>query len=233
MTVEFNRLVGVDSVTTSFGSRNFIISFPGQTEVVDKVTYNVEAGELQLVITPKLGTAGIDHRLLKFTSAGIQADLVFIIGADSLSELGSIYSDIKDFLASAKVISLTHTQPTEKFANIQIFDPTYSCLSELVTHLHSELALKLSADSASNLLFSLETLTNSYKSSLVGATTFEAAAALFRAGAHRHEIFVDTNLPAGSIPSASNAQGFGTDSQPQNPSPDWYEPKVYRGTNLS
>src|SRR3989344_7924440 len=60
MTVEFNRLVGIDTVTHSFGGRNLVISFPGQTEAVDKVSYAVEQGELQLVITPKSGTSGID-----------------------------------------------------------------------------------------------------------------------------------------------------------------------------
>src|SRR3990172_7711599 len=46
MTVEFNRLIGIDAVTTSFGTGNFIIAFADQTDVVDKVSYNLDRGEL-------------------------------------------------------------------------------------------------------------------------------------------------------------------------------------------
>lgn len=238
MTVEFNRLVGVDSITTSFGSRNFVISFPGQTEVVDKVSYNIEAGELQLVITPKPGTIGIDHRQLKFTSAGIQAEMVIMVGVDQLSDLGQIYTDIKDFLATTKVVSLTHAQPLERYAGVQINDISSSSLCELTTVLHESLGLNLTTDSATNLLTGLETSTNHFQSNLVSASTFEAAANLYRFGGKRQDVFSSANLPTGSIPQAaqvvpSNIQGFGTDSQPVTPAPDWYEPKVFRGTNLS
>jgi hypothetical protein len=239
MTVEFNRLVGVESITTNFGSRNFVISFPGQTDVVDKVSYNIESGELQLVITPKVGSLGIDYRKLKFTSAGLQAELVITVGVDLLTDLGEIYSEIKDFLPSTPVISLNHSVPAENFAKTQLFDIDAASLTEIVTHLHSQLDLSLSPDSASNLLFGLEDTTSHYQSGLVSATTFEAAATLLRAGAKRPEVFSSANLPAGSIPQAvppttpSNLTGFGTDSQPVTPTPDWYEPKVFRGTNLS
>lgn len=245
MTVEYNRLIGVNSITTSFGSRNFVISFPGQTEAVDKVSYNIEAGQLQLVITPKPGTTGIDHRLLRYTSAGIQAELVITIGVDQLADLGQIYSDIRDFLPTTTVVSLSHIQPLENYTPTQIHNVGASSLSELTTHLLTDLGLHLTPDCATNLLSGLETSTNHYQSNLVTAGTFEAAALLFRQGAKRQDIFSGANLPTGSIPQApvvqpvtptpiqSNLQGFGTDSQPVQPAPDWYEPKVFRGTNLS
>src|SRR3989344_407920 len=70
MTVQFNQLVGVDTVSTQFGGRILIISFPDQTESVDKVSYHIESGELRLVVTPKTDSPPIDHSRLKFSPAG-------------------------------------------------------------------------------------------------------------------------------------------------------------------
>jgi hypothetical protein len=71
LTVEFNRLVGVNTVTQTFGKRDLVISFPGQTDLVDKVSYNVDHGELQLVVTPKAGTPGLDPSKLRFIAGEI------------------------------------------------------------------------------------------------------------------------------------------------------------------
>ena len=80
ITVEFHRLVGADTITSNFGSRNLIITFPGQTEIVDKISYHLDdRGELNLVVTPKPNTPGIDHRKLNFISGGAQADLIILL----------------------------------------------------------------------------------------------------------------------------------------------------------
>ena len=49
MTVEFNRLVGVNTITSSWSSRDLLIGFADQTDHVDKISYNLEEGELRLV----------------------------------------------------------------------------------------------------------------------------------------------------------------------------------------
>lgn len=133
MTVEFNRLVGVDSITSNFASRNLIITFPGQTEIVDKVSYNVDNGELQLIITPKSNTSGIDHSRLKFISGNIQADLIILLGSASLPD------DYKN----TKYISFTDLP-----------------LCQAVTNFLQANDLPFNSDIASNLLSGLEKSTS-------------------------------------------------------------------------
>jgi hypothetical protein len=201
MTVEFHRLVGVDKVSSTFGSRNMVITFPGQTENVDKVSYNIENGVLQLVITPKPETPGLDHHKLHFVSGGATADAVFFIGVKDLSDLGQMYVDAKDFLSQASAY--------------YIDGPLFS---QEVTQIVNSLNLPLSSDMASNLLSGIETATNNFQLPNVGPETFEAAAVLMRKGARRQSNLAQaTEYPAGSIPTAN---------QPQ-PADDWYEPKVY------
>ncbi len=127
MTVEFHRLVGADTIISNFGSRNLVITFPGQTEIVDKVSYHLDdRGELNLVITPKPNTPGLDHHKLNFISGGTQADLVILVGG---AEVPEVFAQTKQFCLVG---------------------------SEETTHLLETLKLPISSDAASNLLAGME-----------------------------------------------------------------------------
>ncbi len=216
MTVEFHRLVGANNVSLDFGNRNLIISFPGQTESVDKVSYNVEAGELQLVITPKSG-AILDHTKLKFVPATIAADLVVLVGVKDLADLGKIYTDGRDIVDGVDQFWLD--SPIN---------------SQAATQLVQQLHLPVDTDGTSNLLAGLEAATNHYQSPTVTAATFEAVAWLLRQGARRQQAAAPTDYPAGSVPTPTTVSPgqLPIDQQPE-PEPDWYAPKIYRGTSLS
>lgn len=214
MTVAMNRLVGVNTITNTLGGKNLVITFPGQTEAVDKISYSVEGGELQLVIVPKANSNGIDFRKLNFVTGGTQADLVFLVGVNDLTELGQIYLDARDFLHSTKLV----------YINDQV-DPESSSISETVTQIFLALNIILSGDAASNLLLGLENATDSFKSSKVKATTFEIAANLLKNGAKRQDVYVPHEVVPGTVPTVPY-------SQPQ-PQSDWLEPKIYSGTSLS
>ncbi len=159
MTVEFHRLVGADTVISNFGSRNLVITFPGQTEIVDKVSYHLDdRGELNLVITPKPNTPGIDHRKLNFISGGAQADLIILVAG---AETPEVFAQTKQFFISG---------------------------SEEVARLLETLKLPVSNDAASNLLAGIEKSTSNFTAN-VTADTFEIAAALMRHGARRHDVY--------------------------------------------
>ena len=256
MTVEFNRLIAVDTVSTSFGNRNLVITFPGQTEAVDKVSYNLDRGELQLVITPKTGAPDLDHKKLKFVPGSAQTDLVLLIGVEQLLDLGPLYQDSKDMLKTTKVVSVTRDLPRENYTPYQVFDPEASSLSELMVHLIDSLNLHFHPDVATNLLAGMDKATQGFSSPTVSTSTFEMAAHLMRRGARRHhDTITAEGFPAGSIPTQPYSQpiqptstvspsqtGWGTDSQvpvldsaaplAKEPPSDWYEPKIYRGPML-
>lgn len=247
MIVEFNRLVGVDTVANTFGSRNLVISFPGQTELVDKVSYNLEKGELQLVISPKATAPDLDFRKLKFVSGTKKSDLTILVDVNRLSDLGAFYSANKDFFTSNPLVSLTINPPQDNYTNTQLFDVSASSLCELAASILESCSLPINLDTATNLLSGIEAATDHFTSSLVTPATFESAARLLRSGAVREKPLSAQNFPPGSIPQAPSSQsGYGTDSQlppeeapaPKNessskaPNPDWYEPKIYQGSML-
>ena len=172
LTVEFHRLVGADSVSSHFGSRNLVITFPGQTEIVDKVSYNLDdKGELNLVITPKPGTPGIDYKRLNFVSGGSQADLAIVFPG----------AEIPEILAQTKQFAITG--------------------SEDVAIVLETLKLPISSDAASNLLAGVEKATSNFTQNTT-VDTFEVAAVLMRHGARRHDTVEASSYPPGSIPTS-------------------------------
>jgi hypothetical protein len=238
MLVEFNRLVGVESISNTFGSRNLIISFPGQTEHVDKVSYNLDSGELQLVITPKPDAPDLDHQKVRFTSATGKQDIIFMMGISDLRELGPVHDQIKDTLQTTTVISISHTPQFNQYTLHQLHDYDSSSLSELTTHIIDLLGLSLDVDASSNLLFGLEKATASFKSAGVSVTTFEAAAKLMRKGAKRHVDEISaSDYPTGSIPVDETTELAPDQIPVEKPKTngkkaapaDWFEPKIYKG----
>jgi hypothetical protein len=200
MTVEFNRLVGVESVADVFGSRNLVISFPDQTENVDKVSYNLEKGELQLVITPKPDAPDLDYKKLKFVAGTAKSDLIIFLDVSDLSDLGVINDEAREQFQTTTLISISRNPNHENYSLHQFNDPSASSLCEVVTHLADALRLNIKGDAASNLLLGLEKATNNFRSATVAADTFAAAAILMNSDARRHEEISASDFPPGAIP---------------------------------
>ena len=233
ITVEFNRLVGIDSVTSVFSGRNLIISFPTQTEHVDKINYQIEAGVLRLVVSPKPDAPAIDHTRLQFVSGGTSSDAIITVDVDELSRLGHIYENSKDtFNGNQKLVSLSRAVPAQNYTPHQIFDPVAVSLVETTVYIIDSLNLPLSSDAASNLLLALEQATQNFQHVGITAATFETAARLLKSGARRHHDQITAEqFPAGAIP-----QSMGTAESVQEikstPPSDWMTPKVYRSPML-
>lgn len=247
LTVEYNRLVGVDTISNQIGSSNLVISFDTQSELVDTVSYDLDKGELRLVITPKANAPkAIDHRHLKFIPGSSKSEVIITIGIDDPQDLGELYSQVKDQLSGSKSIGLHHIHPSSSFASSHFSHPDASSLSEFVTIIIDQFGYQLHEDVATNLYSGLVQSTNNFQSSKVSHETFEIAALLLRRGARRDKGISASDFPSGSIPGTTPkpVTGFGSDhhepemeitqstTKPNVPPADWYEPKIYRGPML-
>ncbi len=233
MTVEFNRLVGVDAITSNLGGRNLLITFGSQTDVVDKISYHVENGDLRLVITPKEGAPNVDHSQLQFVPGTAKPEVLILVGALDLTDFGHIYTNTKEHFQASNVIALSHTPPTNQFAHYHFSDAGVSSLCELTTHFLNTLTLTVSDDAATNLLSGIEITTADFKSPAVSAGTFEAAASLLKKGARRHNPIKPSDFPAGAIPQGDSTPGTAERVQEiKSPPADWVGPKIYNNPPL-
>lgn len=240
MTVAFSALVGVDKIQRKLAGRNLTITFDYIEDSIEKVSYNIEDNKFNLVIQPKAGVPPLSSERVSYSYSGGEADLVFTLGIQDLKDLGGLYQESKSFFEKQTIVDIDINPANNQFGKINLIDPTASSCSEVITHLVSRLGLPIDGDIASNLLLGIERTTNSFSSSKVGAGTFEAAAFCLRARARRavpqrrptrrKKKKVSLKPMPADVSAAKKPEELVKEEEgKKKPSPDWLEPKIYKG----
>ncbi len=226
--VRDSRLVGVDKITTEVGGNNLVITLDVPEDQIDKVTSNTEGGHLNLIINPAKGATPITPSQVKFTYSGAAADLIIVVGAADLADVGAIAEKENELFAKERIANVSNQ--VGSFGSINITDPS-SSNAELVTALLKELALPLDIDIANNLMQGIEAATNGLSTPNMTADTFEALAVLYRAGARRATptIPVTEAKIVADMPIVDNGAIEPAPSTDVAPQPDWMKPKIFKG----
>lgn len=231
MIVEFNRLIGVQKISTEIGNKNLNIKIKGfDAEQIEKVSYDVFEGELNLSIVPKSGILAPKKEQVVMDYSGISADTVILIGGANETHFPLLSSPelegTKIMHIGTRALSVDSGKPVLSFAR------PASTVSELVATLLMEGGLELDQDIATNLIMGIEEGSHEFKSPEVTADTFQTVAVLLRAGGQRMpERPRRESFPQGSIPGEFPVEP----EKKEEPAPqDWLkEPKIYKGTSVS
>lgn len=238
--VSSSHLFGVDQIKANIGNRNLVISFDYREDSAENVSYDIDetTGKFNLRIKPKSGVAPLDTTSITYSYTGAEADLVITFGINSLEELGRLYSEEKDFLDQAFLLSLNLSPSSRAFAGINLSSDKFVCFSELIAVLLKNIGVSPTADAATNLCHQLFLATDNFQSSRITPDSFEVAAFLLRSGAQRPNVqdspSASPNLPTFPTPSST----FPLEATfPPPPSTsgvpaDWTGPKIFRGSNL-
>lgn len=238
--VRDSHLVGLDKVTADVGGNNLVITFNLPEDAVDKVTSNTEGGHLNLIIAPKKDSGPIKPEHLTFGYSGAASDVVIVVGASSLAEIGALYEKEIELFEKAKIINYGNKQGS--FGAVNMTDPT-SSNSELTTAVIQELHLPMDRDIANNLMMGMEDATDGLSSPAMTADTFEALAILYRNGARRQvkndmpQATVISDIPVIDTPisyvESKESPSIEVNDAPLKkspedaaPSPDWLKPKI-------
>jgi hypothetical protein len=230
------RAFGTTKIADTIGSKNLVISFEYAESDLDKVDYDTrEDGRFYLLVKPKSGSPVPDASNVKFSYSGAEADLVIVLGINSLEELGKIYAEEKNFLDSTTILSLSDNAQSVTFTN-NILQRQNCSFSEMVVHLLETTSLKTTAHSATNLLNSIYQETDSLTSSKISADTFSSLAFLMRSGARipNQQIFVPkfAQPPFFEVPHAPESPAdLQSEEDPRQVPMDWKQPKVFRANN--
>lgn len=234
VTVRDSHLVALDKVKTDIGGNNLVITLNVPEDRVDKVTSNTEGGHLNLIINPREGAEPVTEKDIIFGYSGAVADLIIVIGAADLKDVGSLAEKEVDLFTKSTIANISNQ--VGSFGAINITDPS-SSNSELVTALLKELALPMDVDIANNLMIGIEAGTDNLSSPNMTADTFEALAVLYRTGARRQ---VKTIVPqqakiVADMPIVDNGPVIEeTPAQPvAEPQADWLKPKIYKGSSTN
>lgn len=222
--VRDSHIVGLDKITTEVGGNNLVITLDVPESSIDKVTSNTEGGHLNLIVNPAKGVTPITKDNVKFSFSGTVADLVMVLGAADLSDVGSLAEKENELFTKERLINISNQVGT--FGGINITDPS-SSNAELVTAIIKELELPMDMDIANNLMQGIEAATNGLSSPNMTADTFEALAVLYRTGARRQTptIPVTQAKIVADMPIVDHGTLVRPASEP--PKADWMKPKIY------
>lgn len=212
MTVEFNRLVGVNKVHQDLGNKNLVITFSNYpVENVERVGWDADNGKFSLTVVPKPGSKPPRKEEMSLNYSGVAADLIVAVGANYPDDLGR-FAQNKEILEQES-LALLANRPLSGWPNaIELIDTNDSSLSEVAYDVITQSDLQLDEDLATNLFLGIEAGTSNFTKRTATADTFDKVAKLLRAGAQR---------------SSSAGQG-----EEQKPPQDWLKPKVYKGSTL-
>ncbi|OGM28374.1 hypothetical protein A2962_02765 [Candidatus Woesebacteria bacterium RIFCSPLOWO2_01_FULL_39_61] len=253
MTVEFNRLIGVNKISQELGDKNLIIRFVDyKASDIERVSYDIENGQFRLTVIPKQNINPPTKDQLDLSYSGISAGTVIIVGGTSESHFPAISS--KDLVGADLVHVGTKDISLSSNKSFVSFSRPASSVSEVLYSLIKESGLKIDEDIATNLLVGIEEGSNKFSEGTVTADTFAAVGELMRMGGKRNpqpENLQKRDFPPGSIPGtfpanpqpqvsqqqAAHQQKLpekSKDRQDEQQAPkDWLEPKIYKGTSIS
>lgn len=201
MTVDFNRIIGVNKITQEAGSKNLIIKFlEYNPKDIERVKFDLEDDKMvYLSVIPLPGKKAPAKDQVHLSYSGISADTVFLIGGLNNAHFPQLTKD----LAGAKLvhigikdIALTDHHP------ISLARPA-SSVSELVYYFLKDSEITIDRDTASDLLMGIEDSTRNFTDSNATADTFMAIADLMKRGARRYQsqsVISPANFPPGAIP---------------------------------
>lgn len=232
--VEVSSLVGIDKVKTSLSgdSGDLTVSFPYQEGEIEKVSYTIENGLLNIVV--KAGEKGLSFKEqeVSFTRSQGVPSLLFVVGVSRLSDLGKLFNiaDLKDTM----IINIDNKAENQGFGDIIMVYPMLSSISETVANLLVSLNLKMDVDVAQNLMHGISDATNNFQDVKTSALAFEMAAVLMKTGAIRVGNSSKQSVPVNTdqfFPKpVSRKQNVEEESTKENPPEDWLAPKIYKGS---
>src|SRR3989344_2534343 len=240
--VEVANLVGIDRVqnTLGGGTGDLVVSFPYREGEIEKVSYTRDDNFLNIVV--KAGELGLnfDEQDVRYTRGGASPELLFVIGAERVTDLGNLY-DVNN-LKDTVVVNIDNKAQNQGYGDILMVSNKLSSISEAVANLIVSLNYRLDVDSAQNLILGIASATNNFQNPNTSSLAFEMAGILMRAGAQRptqgvlnqrqaprQDEFIkqtENQIRTEEIERKENI----TQTTKSSPPDDWLEPKIYKGS---
>lgn len=174
----------------NFG-KDFVISLNTEGAEIDHLKYEVEAGKINIIVTPKNGEFhGHD---ISFSKGAGDFDLIITVDTGDLVQLGTLYEQNKAMFKQVPVLNVDHHASNGKFGTYNFLDYSVAATTQMITPLILELEKEhgetlIDEDVATLLLVGIITDTGSFQHSNTTPEAFEVAADLLERGARQQEI---------------------------------------------
>lgn len=213
-------LTAGDKIGDNFtsGGDNLVVSFPYSDGAVDKVDYNIQGNNFNLIISPRQGYPKLNPNQVNYTYSGGIVDFIITIDSPTLNGLGSVYSDNQSQFTGRDIINIDRHLTNAFFGTINHVNKISSSVSELILEVLQNLQVEIDRDMATNLYAGIAASTNNFTSYSVNADTFEHIASLLRLGA------VKKTSRKTSIQNSFQTQNVMAPEESQQPQPVMQQP---------
>lgn len=238
--VEVSTLVGVDKVKNSVGGAvgDLVVSFPYREEEIEKVSYTLENDTLNIVVKAGENGLSFNEKDVKYVRPTAGPDLLFVIGAARVSDLGKLFDPIE--LKDTTVVNIDNSPENQGFGDVVMVSTRLSSVSEQIANLILNLGLKMDLDIAQNLMAGIAKATGNFQDPRTSALAFEMAGILMRQGAMRPSDkkvegtipdFRPSSSPSSDIPQRPIKMASEANKPSSTEAPDdWLAPKIYKGS---
>ena len=179
------NLAGLDRIKTEVSNKNLIMSFAYNETAVDKVSYHIgeETNRFYLTVQPKKGHQPLNKDSVEVGYVGAEADLIFMVGVHDYESLEHLYVGNEQVFSDATVVAINNFEAS--VGDVRLNTAENINMSSAVAELVRQAGLEITGDAATNLLFSIEEITDSFRSLSITPELLETAAWLMRKGARR------------------------------------------------
>lgn len=127
-------------VTTSFGDSSLVVTLDTSAKPIEKVSYFLEGNLFNLVLNSV--PRGFDPSKVKVTTRAQKYDLIMVLGAKSLEDLGQFLQTSRRDLENNAVINLDYHNDNNHFGTLDIIDPEAKSLCEMLFFKFSQWELR-------------------------------------------------------------------------------------------
>src|SRR3989344_5671294 len=168
MTVEFNRLIGVNKISQELGNKNLVIRFTDYRATdIERVSYDIENSQFRLTVIPKQKSTPPTKDQIDLSYSGVSSDTVIIIGGANESHFPALST--KD-LTGANIVHIgTRDISLASNKSYVSFSRPASSVSEIAADLIKESGKTMDADIATNLIMGIEESTSNLSDPVVTA----------------------------------------------------------------
>lgn len=177
------KLYGVDKIGQIQGSQNLVLAISNAVETVDRVSHYLDGDNLKLTLHAFPGSNGPAQNDVSFSQEMIEPDVIFAIGFQNEEEMKQNVTHVQNISPNTWLVSISRQDMGQIFAQVNVFDPNSSGLSEITAQLVADLALPMDEDIAFNLYQGILEETKQFNPGAIGSKTFEIAGWLIKFGA--------------------------------------------------
>lgn len=192
-----SHLFGIDHVKNilpASGAGDFVITLEGvaipdpsgkggKVPSLEKLDYFVTGNNLNLVLKVLPGQTFQPTNMTSSRNTGF--NLVFVIGASSLSGLGNIYTQNSQVFSGTHIVNIDNQTLNTSFGQTNVVDSSSSSISEIMAEVITNLNLPFDADIATNLLAGIFDATGNLTDPRVSADTYLSVSTCLRVGGRK------------------------------------------------